>query len=190
MLRNGLGVRSEVISYDEDAQLAQLAILYRFGRKDRRRVAPQLAPALPDIDDDGIVDTQDECNDTKPNYSVNRDGCAHFDGIIDGVEFEFDKAILTPEAENTLDGVIQTLLEYPEANLNIAAHTDSIASETYNIKLSVRRARSVARYLVRGGVSVSRLKARGYGESQPIETNATSEGRQRNRRVEFQSVLQ
>ncbi len=189
MLGNGFGLRTEVISFDEDAQLAQLALVYRFGSKDRRRIPPALAQALPDIDDDGIEDIQDDCDYTKPNLSVNRDGCAHFDGIVEGVEFEFDKSDLTINAQYVLDSVIQTLLEYPEANLNIAAHTDSIASDEYNIALSIRRARSVAAYLVNGGVAVPRLRARGYGESQPIETNATSEGRARNRRVEMQSVL-
>jgi len=190
MLNNGLGFRSEIISFDEDAQFAQLAMVYRFENKDRRRVIPPIAKALPDIDNDGVVDIEDDCDSTKPNYSVNRNGCAHFDGIIEGVEFEFDKATLTVNAKYTLDAVIQTLLEYPEANLNIGAHTDNIASVSYNVALSKRRARSVASYLALGGIALHRLSATGYGESQPIAPNMTSDGRQRNRRVELHSVLQ
>lgn len=67
------------------------------------------------------------------------------------------------------------------------AHTDSEGNDVLNKKLSRQRAISVARYLVQNGVSLERLKAFGYGEANPIDSNETSEGRSRNRRVEFKA---
>ena len=190
-LNDVLGLRTDLISFDRDAQLAQLGLLYRFGVKER--VRPNLAHALPepmvDVDEDGVRDEIDECDTTNYNIAVNEIGCAFFDGVVEDVHFHFDSARLTPLAMSILDSVIATLMQHTKVNLEIFAHTDAIASEQYNMSLSKRRALSVARYLSEGGVSVSRLRAKGYGETQPVSTNKTDEGRQRNRRVEMQSVL-
>ena len=99
--------------------------------------------------------------------------------------FEFDSTELSSEAEAVLDEQAAALQKDPKLRLIIAGYTDSIGSEEYNQGLSERRAEAAKEYLVSQGVSAARLKALGYGETRPIATNATREGRAQNRRVEL-----
>jgi outer membrane protein OmpA-like peptidoglycan-associated protein len=110
--------------------------------------------------------------------------------VINNLYFDFDKATLRPESKNELNNAIRWLNTNPNAVIEIGGHTDSKGSDTYNIKLSQNRAKSVYDYLVQvGGINPARLQAHGYGERMPIASNATDEGRQLNRRVEFK-ILQ
>ncbi|WP_148252610.1 OmpA family protein [Aidingimonas lacisalsi] len=102
----------------------------------------------------------------------------------DSVTFAFDSSELTSEARRALDDVTDVLRQYPETRINIAGHTDSTGSEAYNQRLSERRAEAVGGYLQQGGVNASRLSMAGYGESQPVASNETDQGRAQNRRVE------
>ena len=86
---------------------------------------------------------------------------------------------------NTLDGVAQSMIDYPESLIDVMGHTDSTGSEQYNLDLSRRRAESVANYLVSRGVSRARIETIGYGEQYPIADNTTATGRSENRRVEI-----
>jgi OOP family OmpA-OmpF porin len=107
------------------------------------------------------------------------------------VNFDFDKANIKAEFAPVLDEAAQILKDNPQVSVIIEGHTDSIGSETYNQRLSERRAESVRRYLVDKGVDASRLETHGYGESQPVASNTTSEGkdnpegRAMNRRAEL-----
>jgi OOP family OmpA-OmpF porin len=101
------------------------------------------------------------------------------------VNFEFDSARLTAEAEGRLDDAMKILERHPELVVEIAGHTDSTGAAEYNQGLSERRAKAVRDYLVGKGADPANLTARGYGESKPVADNATSEGRAQNRRVEF-----
>jgi len=101
------------------------------------------------------------------------------------VNFEFDSAELTTKAKNNLDKLIPVFSTNPDTDINIYGHTDSKGSGEYNLKLSERRANSVVSYLVRNGISRSRLSAMGLGKDEPIASNDTAEGRAKNRRVEF-----
>ena len=103
------------------------------------------------------------------------------------VEFDFDSAVIRPEYNAPLDNLGRALNgPLSDAVLKIIGHTDSIGSEAYNQKLSERRARAVAGYLQRRwGISPVRLRTEGHGELEPIASNDTMEGRQRNRRVQF-----
>jgi OOP family OmpA-OmpF porin len=92
---------------------------------------------------------------------------------------------LTESSEKHLDGIVASLRVEKDTHFEIAGHTDSVGSDDYNDRLSQARALSVMRYLAGRGLDSERMNARGYGESQPIETNDTDEGRARNRRVEF-----
>lgn len=100
------------------------------------------------------------------------------------VLFEFDSARLTPRAREDARYIANVLGDVSHRSLSVEGHTDSIGTFEYNQKLSEQRARSVADALSASGVSRSRIVTRGYGESDPIASNATDEGRRRNRRVE------
>ena len=99
--------------------------------------------------------------------------------------FGFDSVELTPEARAVLDEQVVGLEKDSKLKLVITGHTDSIGAEEYNQGLSERRAEAAKEYLVSKGVASGRLKALGYGETRPIATNATREGRAQNRRVEL-----
>ena len=102
---------------------------------------------------------------------------------LEGVNFAFNKADLTAESRPVLDDVATGLKNHPRVKVEIQGHTDSIGADAYNLKLSQRRAESVREYLISDGVSADQLVAKGYGESQPIASNKTDEGRAKNRRV-------
>jgi OOP family OmpA-OmpF porin len=105
--------------------------------------------------------------------------------IIEGVNFAFDSSRLQPSARATLDQAANALRNQPNVPYDIAGHTDSIGSDRYNQALSERRANAVARALIQNGVSPNQLTVIGYGESNPIASNETAEGRAQNRRVEI-----
>ncbi len=105
--------------------------------------------------------------------------------VLFGVNFEFDKATLTPESYPILLYAVQNLSETPDTKIEIQGHTDNIGSDQYNLKLSERRAQTVRDYLVSKGIDPSRLTVKGYGESMPVADNSTPEGRAQNRRIEF-----
>jgi OOP family OmpA-OmpF porin len=102
-----------------------------------------------------------------------------------GVEFEFDKAVLTPTSQVVLDAAADGLRACPNVPVRIEGHTDSLGSEEYNQGLGQRRADAVRNYLVKGGVVGGKITARSYGETRPIATNDTDEGRALNQRVEL-----
>ncbi len=104
---------------------------------------------------------------------------------LNNVFFDFDKSTLRKESFPELDRVITLMKENPKLKVEIAGHTDWKGTDEYNQSLSQRRTNSVVKYLVDHSVSSTRLVPKGYGEKQPIATNATDEGRQKNRRVEF-----
>lgn len=101
-----------------------------------------------------------------------------------GLLFDVDSAAIDPAVQPDLRAVAQNLIDYPESSVTVFGHTDDTGSSAYNQDLSERRAQAVARVLVRDGVAPSRVRATGLGETQPVASNATPEGRQQNRRVE------
>jgi len=104
------------------------------------------------------------------------------------VLFDFDKSILKTEGKNKLDD-LATKVKAINLEVVIAiGHTDSIGSDAYNQKLSVRRAESVKAYLVSKGVEPNRIYTEGKGEKQPVASNKTKDGRQKNRRVEIEVI--
>lgn len=105
--------------------------------------------------------------------------------VLEGVNFDFDKAVIRPQDYAKLDQDVEALKAWGDVEVEVAGHTCSIGTEEYNLGLSQRRAEAVRNYLVSKGVSADRLTARGYGESRPVASNATREGRAQNRRVEL-----
>ncbi|NOY37761.1 MAG: OmpA family protein [Chlorobi bacterium] len=108
--------------------------------------------------------------------------------VLNNIFFEFGKATLTPSSYPELDRVIKFMDSNPSIRVEIDGHTDNVGSAEYNLKLSEQRAKSVARYLIEHGVDASRILYKGFGFSQPVDTNETEEGRARNRRVEFKII--
>lgn len=137
-----------------------------------------------DSDGDGVPDYQDQCPDTPAGAEVNALGCAA-DLVLKDVNFEFDSATLTSEAENILDDVAAKLSSNESVDVRLEGYTDSVGSASYNKDLSQRRADSVKEYLVSKGVNADSITTYGYGEQNPIATNETAEGRAENRRVEL-----
>ncbi len=105
--------------------------------------------------------------------------------VLRNIFFDFDKATIRPESASELDRLIKLLNENPTIKIELGSHTDSKGSDDYNMKLSDNRSRSVVDYLITKGIGADRLTAKGYGETKPIDTNDTDEGRQNNRRTEF-----
>ena len=100
------------------------------------------------------------------------------------LQFDLDRAELKPGASDTLAPVVDFLNDYPEVSVRITGHTCWLGSNEHNLDLSQRRADAVANYLVSQGIDRDRLFVAAEGESQPIDTNLTEDGRQSNRRVE------
>jgi len=106
------------------------------------------------------------------------------------VEFDFNYFNIRPEEKKNLDSVVSLLARYPNSTVVVSGHTDSVGTDAYNIKLGYNRAKEVSTYVERylheqGAKLRNKLEVRTYGETEPIATNSTEEGRQRNRRVEI-----
>jgi OOP family OmpA-OmpF porin len=147
----------------------------------------------PDNDKDGVPDEKDKCpNDPGP---ADNDGCPKkYEHIVvtqekielkQKVFFDTDKARIQPRSYGLLDEIAQVLRSRPTMTVRIEGHTDSRGKRAHNMQLSQARAESVRQHLVGLGIDQSRLQAQGYGPDQPIETNKTAAGREKNRRVEF-----
>jgi OOP family OmpA-OmpF porin len=137
-------------------------------------VAPApAAPSCADLDDDGdgVNNCDDKCPDSQPGQTIGPDGCPVPVSIdLKGVNFDFDKSNLRPDAVAILSEATQILVRYPDLRVEVAGHTDLCGKDDYNQKLSERRATTVYNYLTQNGVAASRLTGPiGYGESRPLE---------------------
>ncbi|MDX1497676.1 MAG: OmpA family protein [Salinisphaeraceae bacterium] len=154
-------------------------------------VYKELPPPPPptDSDGDGVPDNIDQCPNTPKGALVDARGCQKKlkQDIKETLylEFDFDKAVVRPSSYPKLENLVSNLRKYPSAKLVLEGHTDSVGSNAYNDKLSQRRAWAVRQVLVSHfGVDPARITAFAYGETSPIASNDTAEGRQKNRRVE------
>lgn len=141
-----------------------------------------------DSDGDGVLDSVDKCPNTPKGIKVDSTGCPvaipQKVSITLLVEFDFDKTVVRPQYHNDIEKVANFLNAYPDTNAILEGHTDSVGTDEYNMKLSGRRAESVKKYLVeKFNIDAARISTKAYGESKPVATNDTAEGRQRNRRV-------
>ena len=94
--------------------------------------------------------------------------------LIENIFYEFDRADLTPESTTALDELIQLLNDNPNVTIELAAHCDYKGNDAYNERLSQRRAESVVKYLIKGGIASDRLTAKGYGEQKPKVANKST----------------
>ncbi len=163
-----------------------------------------LAKLTQDSDGDGVPDFFDKCPNTPAGTKVDGAGCPLpvakqpvetkvyiteadrkvVKDAIANLEFDLGKATIRAHSFPSLDRVARLLVD-KNFSLKLAGHTDNIGSDDFNMRLSKDRAESIKNYLVSKGANPSRIEATGYGETQPIATNKTAAGRQKNRRVEF-----
>jgi outer membrane protein OmpA-like peptidoglycan-associated protein len=122
------------------------------------------------------------------DVEVTRQGDDLLLNIPSGINFAYNSANVQPQFRATLDKVASVLADYNQTYVDVYGHTDSTGSDAYNQDLSERRATSVADYLSSHGVQPARIATRGFGETQPIESNETESGRAANRRVEIKIV--
>lgn len=158
------------------------------------RVPPTPAPEpepqarVADSDGDGVPDERDRCPDTPSAHAVDEDGCSimieEVAEIELQVEFDFDSDEVKPEYYDDIRRVADFLDEHEDTVAELGGHTDSMGPEEYNQNLSERRANAVRDVLIeRFDIRPGRVTAVGYGESEPVASNDTREGRQQNRRV-------
>ncbi len=147
-----------------------------------------------DKDGDGIYDKDDKCPGMKgdkanggcPEIKLEKEERELLEFAVQNVEFKTGSADLTAESQNILDKIHSILEKYPTYKLSISGHTDNQGSAELNKKISKDRAGSCHDYLVNKGIESSRIFYYGFGQEKPIDSNETADGRQKNRRVEFE----
>jgi OOP family OmpA-OmpF porin len=137
------------------------------------------APAVLDSDGDGVPDSRDKCPNTPKGVRVNADGCWELKGVF----FDIDKAVI--KDPRVLDEAVAIMKANPKLTGEVHGHTDSTGSAAHNQRLSERRANAVRDYFIKQGISGDRIRAKGFGETMPVASNDTAEGRALNRRVEL-----
>jgi OOP family OmpA-OmpF porin len=186
------------------AESAELRRALSTSEQNRMRDQEQYAKDMADDDNDGVANKFDKCPGTPANTVVDGAGCPLkvqrpqvtekviitesdrkvVSEAIRNLEFELGKSTIKETSYNTLNRVAALLVE-KNFSLKLAGHTDNTGSMALNLSLSKDRAEAVKSYLVSQGANPSRIEATGYGPNQPIATNKTAAGRQKNRRVEF-----
>ena len=170
------------------------------GLEDKLDECPTLAGkpqhhGCPDRDDDGVEDRRDVCPSVAGK--VENRGCPpiekkdqqKLDLAVKAVKFETGKAVLKAESSKILNDIAKIMVKYAGYNLRISGHTDNQGNDEANQVLSENRARACADFLIGKGVDKSRLIAAGFGETKPVASNKTAQGRTGNRRVEFELVF-
>lgn len=132
-----------------------------------------------DADGDGVPDSKDKCPNTLEGATADVDGCWAFHGVF----FDFNQDTIKEGYEDMFDNAIKILKDNPNVTVEIQGHTDSLGSESYNLDLSERRAATVKTHLINKGIEASRITTKGFGESDPVASNDSEEGRAHNRRV-------
>lgn len=148
-----------------------------------------------DSDGDGVPDYLDKCPGTPAGMKVDSNGCPKTilspqsdTWTFQDINFEINKAVITPASFGILDELVAALKARPALNVTVEGHTDITGAHDYNMGLSDRRAKAVVKYLVDHGIAPERLVPKGYGPDRPIADNATKAGRAKNRRVQFTRI--
>ncbi len=134
-----------------------------------------------DSDGDGVANCKDKCPDTPKGASVNVNGC----WILKDVNFDTDKTDIKPRFFAELNKVADILRKNPDMKVEVQGHTDNVFTPEHNQTLSENRAAAIKDYLVKEGIASERMIEMGFGETKPVATNDTAEGRAQNRRVEL-----
>ena len=178
----------EVIEEPEPTVIATDKVVPKPAPKPIPKPKPKPLPkpiVIGDDDGDGVNNNLDKCPGSLPGKPIGVDGCEIFNGVLEGVNFETGSAKLTTNAKRILDKAASELRKFETVNIRISAHTDDQGDDAYNLDLSRQRVVAVANYLASKGVAKSRMAGSAFGERKPLVSNATPEGRARNRRVEI-----
>jgi outer membrane protein OmpA-like peptidoglycan-associated protein len=146
-----------------------------------------------DTDRDGVPDDQDKCPGTAKGTKVDKDGCPviaettikQVKEIASHIYFETNSDKLKEESKKDLDLLVQILNLNKQIKIDVQGHTDNVGDAAYNMELSQKRANAVRQYLINKGIAPDRVSAKGYGETKPVASNDTPEGKAKNRRVEL-----
>ena len=182
------------LDHSQTESMVNLALTWTFGAPEKPMQAqaapePEPAPIAPaptplDSDNDGIVDANDLCPKTESGAAVDEVGCVPMEEINLLVEFGFDSANIHHTELDHIDEMGKFLQKYPDIKIKVEGHTDSQGVALYNDQLSQRRAVAVQQMLVeKFGIQKERINAVGMGQNEPVASNDTLEGRQKNRRV-------
>lgn len=163
-------------------------IVWAFSDKSPPKVIKSAMPVKRrmDNDKDGVYDDEDHCLNTPSHHKVDQFGCSKSTTIR--VNFTFDSDAIPNTAYARLDKFAHFMFENPEYKVYLIGHTDSVGTKVYNMKLSKRRAHSIANYLMEQGVAEKRMITIGKGDEGPIASNTTEEGRAMNRRTDITFV--
>ena len=183
---NGFAGRAELISYDEDAKLVSLGLLKRFGKVAAYQAPapePKPAPVIKPKPKPAVVPAPPPPPKPAPVVAPEPEPL-----YLPVVYFKHDKWELTDKSRQELNELAKTLSERQELRIAVRGHTDADGEAEYNQSLSKRRATFVARYLQSKGVQAERMVGKAYGEELPIADNESVEGKQQNRRVDFEII--
>lgn len=213
-ITNNLSMRLEGMYHDRDAASGSLQLVARFGGNRRLASRPTARPPEPsapvvatpiqptapvvpvpvvptpaapsslDADGDSVPNAQDQCPGSSAGFPVRGNGCALFDGVLSGVQFAEGRAELLPGATNQLDFLANVLTQYPQARVELHAHTNDQGTIREQAILTRARLRTMGTYLVSKGAKANRLVLRSFGGTRPLYDNASAEGRVGNNRIE------
>ena len=183
-----LALRAEVERYrvndavgnQGDVDLASINLVYKLGRPAAKAVVYTPPPAAEPMPAPQVIETPPPAAKPMP---VSEKVSFSAESL-----FDFDKSVVKADGKAALDGLVANLQGMDTEAIVTVGHTDSIGTDAYNQKLSLRRAEAVKAYLVTKGVEASRVFVEGKGESQPVADNKTAEGRAKNRRVTVEVV--
>lgn len=153
--------------------------------------APAPAPVVVDSDGDGVPDAQDKCPNTPAAHKVDADGCTIYTEKMDRVgdvdievRFAFDSAAVSADGQTEVNQLAAFMKRFPEAVVFIEGHASNIGNPDYNMRLSERRAKSIADLLTAQGIENSRITSKGFGVTQPRVQGNTREAHRANQRIE------
>lgn len=176
------GFPVEVVNHKTSYSMGDLVIDIFLSKIEKPAPEPVQVAKPMDSDGDGVPDDKDKCPNTPKGATVDERGCWTFEAVV---LFDFDSTNIKFEAHPMLDEASNILKKYPDIDVEVDGHTDNIGTAEYNMNLSERRANAVMEYFVNKGVDGRRLTKNGYGFTKPVASNATKEGRAKNRRVEL-----
>jgi OOP family OmpA-OmpF porin len=179
-----LAGNQEVIGWRDknDTETEKVKIIYK-----EKIVYKKIQEKIKDSDNDGVIDKLDKCPNTPKGLEVDHNGCPIIATLR--INFDFDKAYVKKIYYNDIKKVALAIKSNPKIKkIEVAGHTDNIGTKKYNKKLSLKRAKAVAKLLIKFGVNPKMIVVKGYGEDYPLVPNTTSTNRALNRRVEIINI--